>query len=199
MTTTPTAPPGVPPVAGPTGPSINNSSLGGVDLRQVALLSAGVAASVIPGVGEAMDAAILADPRSAWWERALAGASLTINVAAGGVLPNAAGIILVARGAAKTVGHHADPKFLGGARAQSLTRLSEEAHKSLHRDLNSFLRTRVDEFGNHMRPQRGNSGQVIRQNFSKRERLDAMRDFYRGPGAKYSGAARDFFSQHPGL
>jgi RHS repeat-associated protein len=101
--------------------------------------------------------------------------------------------------AARSVGHHADPKFLGGARNQSLTRLAEETHKNLHRDMNDFLRTRMDELGNHMRPQRGNSGQVIRQNFSRQERLEALRDFYRGPGAKYTDAAHDFFSQHPGL
>jgi hypothetical protein len=110
------------------------------------------------------------------------------------------GAAMIARGvSARTVGHHADPRFLGGAANQSLTRLAEGTHKNLHRDLNDFLRTRTDQFGNHMRPQRGNSGQDIRQNFSRQERLEALRDFYRGPGAKYTDAARDFFRQHPGL
>jgi len=106
---------------------------------------------------------------------------------------------IAARGAARTVRHHADPKFLGGAPNQSLTRLAEATHKNLHRDLNDFLLTRTDKFGNHMRLQRGNSGQDIRQNFSRQERLEALRDFYRGPGATYTDAARDFFRQHTGL
>lgn len=100
---------------------------------------------------------------------------------------------------ARTVSHHSDPKFLGGAPNQTLTRLFEETHKNLHRDLNNFLRKIVDGFGNHMRPQRGNSGQVIRQNFARQQRLEALRDFYRGLGAKYKEAASDFFKQHPEL
>ncbi len=96
----PTPPPPTvtpPTVTPPIAPGSAQAGGGAIDLRQAALIGAGVAASFIPGVGEAMDAAILADPRSAWWERALAGASLTINVATGGILPNAAGITLIAR------------------------------------------------------------------------------------------------------
>jgi len=48
-----------------------------------------------------------------------------------------------------------------------------------------------------MRPQKGNSGQKIRQNFSREERLKALKEFYRGPGAKYEEAAKDFFERHP--
>ena len=88
---------------------------------------------------------------------------------------------------------------MGGDKKQSLTTLNEQVHKDLHKDLNDFLKNRTDGFGNHMRPQRGNSGQKIRQNFTRQERLEALRDFYRGPGASYKDAATDFFKQHPGL
>jgi RHS repeat-associated protein len=95
--------------------------------------------------------------------------------------------------------HHADPKFLGGDPAQELTEMPLAEHQALHRDLNAFLRDQEDEFGNHMRPQRGNSGGVIRGNFSRGERLDALAQFYSGPGARYGDAAASFFRQHPGL
>lgn len=38
-----------------------------------------------------------------------------------------------------------------------------------------------------------------RDNFTREERLNALADFYKGPGAKYPKAAEDFFKQHPGL
>lgn len=93
--------------------------------------------------------------------------------------------------------HHSDPKFMGGDLKQQLTPMSEIEHRSLHRDLNDFLAKKTDSKGYHMRPQRGNSGQDIRQNFSRQERIDALSEFYRGPGAKYQKAAGDFFKQHP--
>jgi hypothetical protein len=65
--------------------------------------------------------------------------------------------------------------------------------------LNDFLRKRKDEKGNHMRPQRGNSGRRIRRNFKPEERLNALADFYRQNADKYPEAARDFFKQHPDL
>ncbi len=95
--------------------------------------------------------------------------------------------------------HHADPKFLGGDPKQPLTKMRARTHRQLHKDLNDFLRQRTDAAGRHMRPQRGNSGAKIQQNFDRSERLEALRDFYRGPGAKYKDAARDFFEQHPDL
>ncbi|GGP72663.1 hypothetical protein GCM10009347_41650 [Shewanella algicola] len=99
----------------------------------------------------------------------------------------------------KTHGHHSDPKFMGGEKKQPLTTLNEQVHKDLHKDMNDFLKNKTDDFGNHMRPQRGNSGQKIRQNFTRQERLEALRDFYRGEGAKYKDAATDFFKQHSDL
>ena len=95
--------------------------------------------------------------------------------------------------------HHSDPKFMGGKVKQPLTRLSTKSHQRLHKEMNDFLRQRVDSLGRHMRPQRGNSGARIRRNFTRSQRLDGLKDFYRGPGAKFKTAAKDFFKQHPGL
>ena len=50
-----------------------------------------------------------------------------------------------------------------------------------------------------MRPQRGNNGAEIRQNFSRNERLKALGEFYSGSGRKYHSASRDFYKQHPNL
>jgi len=94
-------------------------------------------------------------------------------------------------------GHHSDPMFLGGARGQKLTRMLKSDHYSLHADLNRHLVTIVDDFGNHMRPQRGNPGALIRDNFSRDEMLRALADFYRRHLSKYPEAALDFFAQHP--
>ena len=50
-----------------------------------------------------------------------------------------------------------------------------------------------------MKPARGNSGSKIQHGFSMTDRLNAMRDFYKGTGATYKDAAADFFKQHPNL
>jgi len=42
----------------------------------------------IPGVGEAMDASVLADPASGKWEQRIAGASLSLGLMTGGAMPN---------------------------------------------------------------------------------------------------------------
>ena len=98
-----------------------------------------------------------------------------------------------------THGHHSDPKFMGGKKNQPLTTLSSATHKQLHNDLNDFLVKQKDAMGNHMRPQRGNSGARIRGNFTRAELLDALAGFYRQNNSKYPTAARDFFNQHPHL
>ncbi len=95
--------------------------------------------------------------------------------------------------------HHSDPVFMGGERNQVRTRMTERQHQRLHRDLNSFLFEETDALGNHMRPQRGNSGADIRANFTRDARLDALARFYRQYQARYPNAFRDFFAQHPGL
>ncbi|MBI2946800.1 MAG: RHS repeat-associated core domain-containing protein [Verrucomicrobia bacterium] len=55
-----------------------------------------IGVSMVPGVGEAMDLEVLANPSSKWWEKTLASTSLSLNAMTDGVLPNA-GAILKAR------------------------------------------------------------------------------------------------------
>jgi hypothetical protein len=55
---------------------------------QVAIAGGMMAASMVPGVGEAMDAAVIADPNSSGWEKGFAGLSLTLNAMSDGLLPN---------------------------------------------------------------------------------------------------------------
>jgi hypothetical protein len=86
---------------------------------------------------------------------------------------------------------------MGGDPKQKTTPMSPGEHQQLHNDLNSFLRGKTDEFGNHMRPQRGNSGERIRANFPRDQRINAMADFYTKYGSKYPRAANDFFASHP--
>jgi RHS repeat-associated protein len=118
-------------------------------------------------------------------------------VVTGGVANMAAGIQSLARLAMQN--HHSDPKFMGGARRQPLTRMTKEMHDDLHNDLRNFLRDRTDAAGNHMRPQSNNSGERIQELFTTKQRRQAMADFYRQFGDKYPDAARDFFAQHPTL
>jgi hypothetical protein len=103
----------------------------------------------------------------------------------------------------KTERHHSDPVFMGGDPKQKKTKMGKDAHRgkgdSLHNDLNDFLRGKTDGAGNHMRPQRGNSGADIRRNFSRQELLRAEAEFYKQFRDRYPDAARDFFKQHPGL
>jgi RHS repeat-associated protein len=98
-----------------------------------------------------------------------------------------------------THGHHSDPKFMGGNPKQPLTRMPPADHRDLHRHLNDFLRQKTDDAGNHMRPQRGNSGADIQNNFTPKQRQEAMAEFYKKYRDKYPDAARDFFNQHPHL
>lgn len=88
---------------------------------------------------------------------------------------------------------------MGGDAKQPLTDVSVPGHKQLHRDMNDFLRNKTDSVGNHMRPQRGNSGARIRDNFTRQERLDALAEFYKQFRDNYPDSAVDFFKQHPGL
>lgn len=88
---------------------------------------------------------------------------------------------------------------MGGAVGQATTEMATGSHRSLHSDMYDFLFGKGDESGNHMRPQRGNSGKRIQRNFSRAERLAALAEFYRNTGSKYVDAAKDFLSQHPGL
>jgi hypothetical protein len=93
--------------------------------------------------------------------------------------------------------HHSGPMFMGFPSNQQLTTLGQSVHQQLHRDLNNYLRTQTNDLGQHMRPQRGNSGEQIRNNFTQQERFNAMREFYNRYGDQYPWAARDFFRQFP--
>lgn len=83
--------------------------------------------------------------------------------------------------------HHSFPKFLGGLKNQKLTKMTVYAHKMLHRELNAFL----SKFG--MAPSRANPGRLIRQSNSPAQIEKVLTDFYKGPGAKFTEAAEDFF------
>jgi RHS repeat-associated protein len=97
-------------------------------------------------------------------------------------------------------GHHSDPKFLGGDPKQPLTRMCGCDHQDLHREMNKHLENYVDPSSQKtMRPKRGNSGAIIRNNFSRAERLCALANFYRQFATKFSEAASDFFRQHPDI
>ena len=93
--------------------------------------------------------------------------------------------------------HHSDPKFLGGEAKQELTPMTKSEHSQLHKDLNAHLKEIKNKTGQHMRPQRGNSGKIIQKNFTRQERVNALKDFYNGTGSKYTNAAASFFKQHP--
>jgi hypothetical protein len=60
-----------------------------------------VGATTMPYVGEAMDVAVIADPDSAWWQKAISGVSLGVNVVFAGVLPNAGGFFRAGKRVAK--------------------------------------------------------------------------------------------------
>ena len=105
-------------------------------------------------------------------------------------------------GLSATHGHHSDPKFIGGDPKQVLTNMESTDHIDLHRDMNVFLESKtkvINEETVSMRPKRGNSGKVIRQNFTRQERLDVLAKFYLQNTDKYPEASADFFSQHPQL
>lgn len=94
----------------------------------------------------------------------------------------------------KTQNHHSHPKFIGGKKAQSLTPMSEHRHRNLHRDLNEHLYNERSEDGSfHMRPQRGNSGENIINNFKPERRFDAIKNFYDINSFKYGDAKFDFY------
>ncbi|WP_243765977.1 RHS repeat-associated core domain-containing protein [Polaribacter cellanae] len=93
----------------------------------------------------------------------------------------------------KINGHHSFPKFMGGDSNQKLTNIGEESHKQLHRDMNNFLKNQTDGFGNHMRPQRGNSGKIIQRNFDTQIRVNKLKTFYNQNWYKYPRSTFDFY------
>ena len=63
------------------------------ELLAIGQTSAEVGGSFIPGVGEALDLAVIADPSSTWWETGLAYGSLLVSGFTLGIAPNAGAFI----------------------------------------------------------------------------------------------------------
>lgn len=93
----------------------------------------------------------------------------------------------------KLQGHHSYPKFMGGDPNQKLTDMSTSRHKDLHQELNDYLREQQNDLGYHMRPQRGNSGVQIQNNFDPQVRLNTMKNFYDNNRFRYLDARYDFY------
>lgn len=89
--------------------------------------------------------------------------------------------------------HHSNPKFMGGDPDQSLTQMSESRHRQLHKDLNDYLYEQKNAVGNHMRPQRGNPGWKIQENFTPQQRIDVMKSFYDTYKWTYPNVRYDFY------
>ena len=133
---------------------------------------------------------------------AIQGKDITVGSVAKDVAIGAAsavGSAVISKIKFKVQQHHSDPMFLGGDPKQKLTPMITNRHQALHKDLNKHLQGKLDKSGNSMTPKRGNSGDRIRRNFSRQERIDATREFYNQPTnrVKYFDARRDFKKQHP--
>lgn len=96
--------------------------------------------------------------------------------------------------------HHSMPVFLkDGIRRNSdvKVQIPESMHKELHKDLNVFLKSKTNKYGDDMMPRRGNSGAEIREAFpDASQRIQAMREFYIINQSKYPDVAQDFFRQY---
>lgn len=90
-------------------------------------------------------------------------------------------------------GHHANPKFMGGHQKQDLVEMLKSRHVELHRDLVKFLQEKYPE----MVTKPGYDGFKMQRAVEEELRLQAMKEFYTGPGAKYGAAAKEFFKQIP--
>lgn len=81
----------------------------------------------------------------------------------------------------------------GGDPKQDLTPMSKSRHKDLHKDMNNYLKEQKDMNGNHMRPQKGNSGKDIQRNFDRQQRIDVLKGFYNKYPLKYWDPKLDFY------
>ena len=96
-------------------------------------------------------------------------------------------------------GHHSMPVFLkDGIRRSSDVKvhMPVSMHKELHKDMNVFLKSKTNKYGDDMMPRSGNSGLKIRDNFEEIDRVQAMREFYLINQQKYPEVAADFFRQY---
>ncbi|TGX79430.1 hypothetical protein E5358_14905, partial [Palleniella muris] len=94
----------------------------------------------------------------------------------------------------KTQNHHSFPKFAGGTDEQVLTPVPESLHREMHKEMNQYLyEMRTSDGLHHMRPQRGNSGSIIQNQFSTGQRFSAMKNFYDLHPFKYAHTRYDFY------
>ena len=93
-------------------------------------------------------------------------------------------------------GHHPFQQALGGPAKQNVSRMWQRTHRRLHKRQNAHLKRYTDAEGNHMCPQKGNPGRVVRRHFSLEERLNAQGEFYKKHWWRYRDAARKFFGQY---
>lgn len=71
--------------------------------------------------------------------------------------------------------------------------MSKSRHEDLHKDMNNYLKEQKDMNGNHMRPQKGNSGKDIQRNFDRQQRIDVLKGFYNKYPLKYWDPKLDFY------
>lgn len=89
--------------------------------------------------------------------------------------------------------HHSFPKFLGGDTKQELTPMSMKRHIRYHKEFNEYLLDQTDNYGNNMRPVKGNSGKVIKKNFDFHIRMGVTQQFYDMHPYRYWDARFDFY------
>ena len=56
-----------------------------------------------------------------------------------------------------------------------------------------YLKEKKHMNGNHMRPQKGNSGKDIQRNFDRQQRIDVLKGFYNKYPLKYWDPKLDFY------
>lgn len=88
-------------------------------------------------------------------------------------------------------GHHSFPKFLGGNPVQKLVKMTKSQHIEFHQDLLKFLKSKYPE----MVTKRGYPGVKMHKMVPEQTRIQALKEFYSGPGAKYAESAAEFFKQ----
>ena len=94
----------------------------------------------------------------------------------------------------KTQNHHSFPKFLGGDNEQILTPMETSRHRTLHKELNEYLKTQTsDDKRYNMFPRKGNSGETIQNNFTDVTRINAAKTFYDSNKWRYWDARFDFY------
>jgi hypothetical protein len=84
---------------------------------------------------------------------------------------------------------------------EGIALLRTRVHRRLHTELYKFLEGIKGADGKHMRPLTNNPGDAMRERFNLATRIQAMADFYNGPGnrLRYRNARREFFRLFPEL